>query len=50
MLTKQATTKATRKEEVKRVGYPAYVTSAGWMGYDGDKVRRLTLDEGRLQY
>jgi len=50
MLTKQATTKATRKEEVKRVGYPAYVTSAGWMGYGGDEVRRLTLDEGRLQY
>jgi len=43
VLTKQATTKATRKEEVKRVGYPAYVTSAGWLGYD-DKVRRLTLE------
>ena len=44
MLTKQATTKAVRKEEVKRVGYPAYVTSAGWLGYDDDKVRRLTLE------
>jgi L-fuconate dehydratase len=44
MLTKQATTKASRKEEVKRVGYPAYVTSAGWLGYDDDKVRRLTLE------
>ncbi len=44
MLTKQATTKVSRKEEVKRVGYPAYVTSAGWLGYDDDKVRRLTLE------
>ena len=44
MLTKLATTKASRKEEVKRVGYPAYVTSAGWLGYDDDKVRRLTLE------
>jgi len=44
MLTKQATTKAARKEEVKRVGYPAYVTSAGWLGYDDDKVRRLMLE------
>jgi len=44
MLTKQATTKASRKEEVKRVGYPAYITSAGWIGYDDDKVRRLTLE------
>jgi len=43
MLARQATTKATRKEEVKRIGYPAYVTSAGWLGYD-DKVRRLTLE------
>lgn len=44
MLTKQAATKQTRKEEVKRVGYPAYVTSTGWIGYDDDKVRRLTLE------
>jgi L-fuconate dehydratase len=44
MLTKQAATKAPRKEEVKRIGYPAYVTSAGWIGYDDDKVRRLTLE------
>jgi len=44
MLTKQATTKGTRKEEVKRVGYPAQVTSAGWLGYDDDNVHRLTLE------
>jgi len=44
MLTEQVTTKAMRKEEVKRVGYPAYVTSTGWIGYEDDKVRHLTLE------
>ena len=24
-----------------RDGYPAYTTSAGWLGYDDDKIRRL---------
>ena len=33
-----------RKEEVKKVGYPAYITSAGWLGYDDDKVHRLMLE------
>jgi len=42
MRTKQGTTKDTR-EEVKKVGYPAYVTSAGWLGYDDDKEHHLTL-------
>jgi len=36
--------KNTRKEEVKRTRYPAYVTSAGLLRYDDDKVRRLTLE------
>jgi len=60
MLTKQATTKGIRKEEVKRVGHTAYVTSDGWLEYDDDNVPRLTLealhqrlqplqDEGRLR-
>jgi len=44
MRTKQATTKDTRKEEVKKVGYPAHITSAGWLGYDDDKVHRLMLE------
>ena len=44
MLTKQATTKTAHKEEVERVGHPAYVSSAGWLGYGDDKVRRLTLE------
>ena len=30
-----------REAEMRRDGYPAYTTSAGWLGYDDDKVRRL---------
>ena len=33
--------KAARAEEMVRDGYPAYITSAGWLGYSEDKVRRL---------
>ena len=33
--------KAQRIEEMIASGYPAYTTSAGWLGYDDDKVRRL---------
>ncbi|KAF9528656.1 hypothetical protein CPB83DRAFT_813577 [Crepidotus variabilis] len=36
--------KGQREEEVKRVGYPAYVTSAGWLGYSDAKITSLTLD------
>ena len=34
-------TKADRENVLRRDGYPAYTTSAGWMGYSDDKVRRL---------
>ncbi len=34
-------TKADRIAQLKRDGYPAYTTSAGWLGYDDDKLRRL---------
>lgn len=27
--------------EMKATGYPAYTTSAGWLGYSDDKIRRL---------
>ena len=33
--------KAQRQAEMLRDGYPAYTTSAGWLGYPDDKVRRL---------
>jgi L-fuconate dehydratase len=38
-----------REAEFLRDGYPAYTTSAGWLGYDDEKVARLVrtaLDEG----
>jgi L-fuconate dehydratase len=34
-------TKAERIAALERDGYPAYTTSAGWLGYDDDKLRRL---------
>ncbi|MEY4534721.1 MAG: hypothetical protein RLZZ246_1039, partial [Planctomycetota bacterium] len=36
--------KAGRIAELERDGYPAYTTSAGWLGYDDDKIRRLCRD------
>lgn len=41
LLRAQAATKAERTAELLRDGYPAYTTSAGWLGYDDDKIRRL---------
>ena len=41
-LTEQASGKAARIEQLMRDGYPAYTTSAGWIGYsDAEIVRRL---------
>lgn len=34
-------TKAARIEELKEKGYPAYTTSAGWLGYSDEKIKRL---------
>jgi L-fuconate dehydratase len=37
------------RESILKSGYPGYDTSAGWMGYDDDKVRELTsraIDRG----
>lgn len=34
-------TKARRIAELEARGFPAYTTSAGWLGYPDDKVRRL---------
>jgi L-fuconate dehydratase len=33
--------RAAREAEMQSVGFPAYTTSAGWLGYDDDKMRRL---------
>lgn len=34
-------TRAAREAEVREVGYPAYTTSVGWLGYPDEKIARL---------
>ncbi|HKE95099.1 MAG TPA: L-fuconate dehydratase [Povalibacter sp.] len=41
LLRSRAAGKAQRREILERDGYPCYTTSAGWLGYPDDKVRRL---------
>ncbi|WP_312947248.1 L-fuconate dehydratase [Agrobacterium sp.] len=41
ILKKAEAGKAARVETLKNEGYPCYTTSAGWLGYDDDKLRRL---------
>ena len=36
--------KAARIATLKTEGYPCYTTSAGWLGYEDDKLRRLARD------
>jgi L-fuconate dehydratase len=41
MLRGHQATRGEREAEMYRVGYPAYTTSAGWLGYSDEKIRRL---------
>ena len=41
MLRQQAPGKAERIATLEREGYPCYTTSAGWLGYGDEKLRRL---------
>jgi len=41
LLQKQAVGKAERWATLEREGYPCYTTSAGWLGYGDEKLRRL---------
>lgn len=41
ILRKNEATKAERIQNLKEKGYPAYTTSAGWLGYSEEKIRRL---------
>ena len=36
--------KAERERELQISGYPAYTTSAGWIGYSDEKIRRLVRE------
>jgi L-fuconate dehydratase len=53
MLEALVPTRAAREAEMRRDGYPAYTTSAGWLGYADDKIRRRcreALTEGFTQF
>ena len=41
MLERQVEGRAGRETALRRDGYPAYTTSAGWLGYDDAKLARL---------
>lgn len=41
MLKKNEATKQHRIDKLLKDGYPAYTTSAGWLGYSDEKMRRL---------
>ncbi len=41
LLTEVQPGKASREREVRESGFAAYTTSAGWLGYSDDKLRRL---------
>lgn len=40
ILKRNVPTRADREEELLRNGYPAYTTSAGWLGYSDNEIRR----------
>jgi L-fuconate dehydratase len=42
ILRKNGPTKDEREQEMLASGFPAYTTSAGWLGYPDEKVRRLS--------
>jgi L-fuconate dehydratase len=41
LLARQEKTKPAREAQLRRDGFPAYTTSAGWMGYSDDHIRGL---------
>jgi L-fuconate dehydratase len=47
LLSKWADTKQERMDYLLKNGYPAYTTSAGWMGYSEEKIRKLSNEAKR---
>ncbi len=41
MLTARQASRGEREAELQDIGYPAYTTSAGWLGYSDEKLRAL---------
>src|SRR2546430_7301348 len=48
ILTRHSATRQSRELEMLECGYPAYTTSAGWLGYSDGKLRSL-VREGLAQ-
>jgi L-fuconate dehydratase len=49
LLQRKRSTRADRERELLSAGYPAYTTSAGWIGYSDDRIRdacRAAASEG----
>ncbi|WP_380781116.1 L-fuconate dehydratase [Sphingomonas sp. R86520] len=44
LLTKRAEGKAARIADLEATGFPCYTTSAGWLGYPDEKLRRLAQE------
>jgi L-fuconate dehydratase len=44
LLKKNEPSKKQRVDYLSKYGYPAYTTSAGWLGYSDEKIRRLCRD------
>lgn len=44
LLKAKESSKHEREARVRDIGYPAYITSAGWLRYDDDKVARLVRE------
>jgi L-fuconate dehydratase len=44
ILGRNALTRASREAEMRRSGYPAYTTSAGWLGFTDSQLRELCRD------
>ncbi|GCE08755.1 racemase [Dictyobacter aurantiacus] len=41
ILQERALSKTEREQEMQLIGYPAYTTSAGWLGYSDEKIEAL---------
>jgi L-fuconate dehydratase len=44
LLRRRQAGRAVREDEMRHEGYPAYTTSAGWLGYPDEKIRRLSRE------
>ncbi|HZB45810.1 MAG TPA: enolase C-terminal domain-like protein, partial [Pyrinomonadaceae bacterium] len=44
IMRRQEATRGEREAEMRERGYPAYTTSAGWLGYSDEKIRRVVRE------